>query len=252
METKPMTDLSAFQHPRFARMYEKISAESELRGTAEHRDRALAGLSGRVIEVGAGNGLNFQHYPDTVTEVVAVEPEDRLRALAEEAAARSPVLIEVIPGHGDALPFDDASFDAAVVSLVLCSVPEPGHFLAEVRRILKPGGELRFFEHVRSVRPLLGVFQDAITPLWSAIGGGCHLNRDSRAAINAAGFEIDELDWFTYRPLKFVPPQAHILGRHTNRDAHHDSIPSQFAWLPGYFGQQARLISKVVDDDDVV
>jgi hypothetical protein len=90
METKPMTDLSAFQHPRFARMYEKISAESELRGTAEHRDRALAGLSGRVIEVGAGNGLNFQHYPDTVTEVVAVEPEDRLRALAEEAAARSP------------------------------------------------------------------------------------------------------------------------------------------------------------------
>jgi ubiquinone/menaquinone biosynthesis C-methylase UbiE len=213
METKPMTDLSAFQHPRFARMYEKISAESELRGTAEHRDRALAGLSGRVIEVGAGNGLNFQHYPDTVTEVVAVEPEDRLRALAEEAAARSPVLIEVIAGHGDALPFDDASFDAAVVSLVLCSVPEPGHFLAEVRRILKPGGELRFFEHVRSVRPLLGVFQDAITPLWSAIGGGCHLNRDSRAAINAAGFEIDELDWFTYRPLKFVPPQAHILGR---------------------------------------
>jgi ubiquinone/menaquinone biosynthesis C-methylase UbiE len=123
------------------------------------------------------------------------------------------VLIEVIAGHGDALPFDDASFDAAVVSLVLCSVPEPGHFLAEVRRILKPGGELRFFEHVRSVRPLLGVFQDAITPLWSAIGGGCHLNRDSRAAINAAGFEIDELDWFTYRPLKFVPPQAHILGR---------------------------------------
>ena len=73
-----MTDLSTFQHPRFARMYERISAESERRGTAEHRDRALAGLSGRVIEVGAGNGMNFRHYPDTVAEVVAVEPENIL------------------------------------------------------------------------------------------------------------------------------------------------------------------------------
>jgi ubiquinone/menaquinone biosynthesis C-methylase UbiE len=208
-----MSDLSAFQHPRFARMYEKISAESERRGTAEHRDRALAGLSGRVLEVGAGNGLNFRHYPSSVTEVVAVEPEDRLRALAEQAAASAPVRVTIVAGHGDALPFEEASFDAAVASLVLCSVPEPGHFLAELRRVLKPGGELRFFEHVRSSRPLLGAFQDVITPLWSVIGGGCHLNRDTGATIAAAGFEIDELDRFTYRPLKFVPPHAHILGR---------------------------------------
>ena len=121
--------------------------------------------------------------------------------------------VTVVAGHGDALLYDDASFDAAVVSLVLCSVPEPGHFLAEIRRVLKPGGELRFFEHVRSASAPLGVIQDAITPLWSAIGGGCHLNRDSRAAIQAAGFEIDELDRFAYRPLKFVPAHAHILGR---------------------------------------
>lgn len=208
-----MTDLSAFQHPRFARLYERISAESERRGTADHRDRALAGLSGRVIEVGAGNGMNFRHYPHTVTEVVAVEPENNLRALAERAADSSPVPVTVVAGHGDALPYGEATFDAAVVSLVLCSVPDPGHFLAEVRRVLKPGGELRFFEHVRSSTPLLGVFQDTITPLWSVIGGGCHLNRDSRAAIEAAGFEIDEIDRFTYRPLKFVPPHAHILGR---------------------------------------
>jgi ubiquinone/menaquinone biosynthesis C-methylase UbiE len=214
-----MTDLSAFQHPRFARLYERISAESERRGTAEHRDRALAGLSGRVIEVGAGNGMNFRHYPDTVTEVAAVEPEDTLRALAERAATTAPVPVKVAAGHGDALPFDDSTFDGAVVSLVLCSVAEPGHFLAEVRRVLKPGGELRFFEHVRSARPLLGVFQDAITPLWSVIGGGCHLNRDGRTAIAAAGFEIDDVDRFTYRPLKFVPAHAHILGRaHKPRD----------------------------------
>jgi len=208
-----MTDLSAFQHPRFARMYERISADSERRGTAEHRDRALVGLSGRVVEVGAGNGMNFRHYPETVTEVVAVEPENNLRALAESAAASVPVPVTVVAGHGDALPFDDASFDAAVVSLVLCSVPKPDHFLAEVRRVLKPGGDLRFFEHVRSSQPLLGAVQDVITPLWSAIGGGCHLNRDSRVAIQAAGFEIDEVDRFAYRPLKFIPAHAHILGR---------------------------------------
>ena len=77
-----MTDLAQFQHPRFARMYERISAESERRGTAEYRDRLLAGLTGRVIEVGAGNGMNFSHYPGTVTEVVAVEPDDHLRGLA--------------------------------------------------------------------------------------------------------------------------------------------------------------------------
>jgi ubiquinone/menaquinone biosynthesis C-methylase UbiE len=208
-----MTDLSAFQHPRFARMYQKISAESELRGTAEHRDRVLAGLTGRVLEVGAGNGMNFRHYPTTVAEVEALEPEDVLRSLAERAVADAPVPITVVAGHGDALPFEDASFDAAVVSLVLCSVPDPAHFLAEIRRVLKPGGQLRFFEHVRSTKPLVGAFQDVITPLWSAIGGGCHLNRDSRTAIDAAGFEIDEIDRFTYSPLKYVPPQAHILGR---------------------------------------
>ncbi|MBA2473175.1 MAG: class I SAM-dependent methyltransferase [Pseudonocardiales bacterium] len=208
-----MSDLSAFQHPRFAGMYERISVESEQRGTAEHRDRALAGLSGRVIEVGAGNGLNFGHYPGTVTEVLAVEPEDRLRALAEEAAATAPVPVRVVAGHADALPAQDATFDAAVASLVLCSVPDPAGALAEIRRVLRPGGQLRFFEHVRSANPLLGLAQDAITPLWSRVGGGCHPNRDTAAAIRAAGFHVEQLDRFCYAPLRFVPPHTHILGR---------------------------------------
>lgn len=207
-----MSDLSGFQHPRFARMYERISAESERRGTAAYRDRALAGLAGRVIEVGAGNGLNFGHYPDTVAEVVAVEPEDRLRALAERAAAGAAVPVRVVPGHAGALPFDDGSFGAAVASLVLCSVPDPGRSLAELRRVLRPGGELRIFEHVRSASSLTAAFQDLITPLWARAGGGCHLNRDTAADIKAAGFEIEELDRFCYRPLRFTPAQAHILG----------------------------------------
>ncbi len=204
--------LSRFQHPRFARMYERISAESERRGTAGCRDRVLAGLTGRVIEVGAGNGMNFAHYPRTVSEVVAVEPEDRLRALAALAAADAPVPVRLVAAHADGLPFEDADFDAGVASLVLCSVPEPGRSLAELRRVIRPGGELRFFEHVRSARPLIGGFQDLITPAWSRAGGGCHLNRDLAAEITAAGFEIGQMDRFAYRPLAFTPAHAHILG----------------------------------------
>lgn len=208
-----MADLAQFQHPRFARMYERISAESERRGTAQHRKRALAGLSGRVIEVGAGNGLNFAHYPESVTEVVAVEPDNSLRALAEHAVERAAVPVRVLPGHGTALPAEDGSFDAAVASLVLCSMPDVPAALAELRRVLKPLGELRFFEHVRSDKPLFGLFEDVITPVWSRIGGGCHPNRDTAAAISGAGFHIETIDRFYYAPLRFYPRHAHILGR---------------------------------------
>jgi ubiquinone/menaquinone biosynthesis C-methylase UbiE len=207
------SDLSRFQHPRFARMYERMSAASDRRGTAAHRARALTGLEGRVIEVGAGNGRNFAHYPASVTEVVAVEPEDRLRALAERAARHAPVPVRVVAGHAGDLPVEDASLDAAVASLVLCSVPSLERALAELRRALRPGGELRFFEHVRSANPLIGAFQGLITPLWSAAAAGCHLNRDTAAAIRGAGFEIEELDRFVYAPTPMVPKHAHILGR---------------------------------------
>jgi ubiquinone/menaquinone biosynthesis C-methylase UbiE len=208
-----MTDLSAFQHPRFARIYERISTESDQRGTADHRRRALAGLSGRVIEIGAGNGKNFAHYPATVTEVLAVEPDDSLRRLAERAASSASVPVQVVAGHAGALPSEDDRFDGAVASLVLCSVPDVPAALAEIRRVLRPTGELRFFEHVRSDNPVFGRLEDAVTPLWSQVGGGCHLNRDTTEAIRAAGFRIDQLDRIVYAPLRFLPRHAHILGR---------------------------------------
>lgn len=208
-----MTDLSQFQHPRFARMYERVSQESEQRGTAEHRHRALAGLSGRVVEVGAGNGMNFAHYPATVTEVLAVEPDNSLRRVAERTASYAPVPVHVVAGHAGALPAEDDSVDAAVASLMLCSVPDVPDALAEIHRVLRPTAELRFFEHVRSDNPVYGLLEDAITPLWSRAGGGCHLNRDTAAAIRAAGFQIDQLDRISYAPLRFLPRHAHILGR---------------------------------------
>ncbi len=207
-----MTDLSRYQHPRFARAYARISLESEARGTAGHRDRALAGLAGRVLELGAGNGLNFGHYPAGVTEVVAVEPDDVLRAMAGERAADSPVPVRVVAGHAGALPAEDGSVDAAVASLVLCSVPDVAAALGELRRVLRPAGELRFFEHVRSAGRVRGLLQDVVTPLWSRGAGGCHLNRDTATAIERAGFEIEELDRFAYAPQRLVPAHAHVLG----------------------------------------
>lgn len=216
-----MTDMTQLQHPRFARMYERMSAESERRGTAKHRDRLLAGLTGRVLEIGAGNGMNFSHYPDTVAEVVAVEPEDYLRALAEKAAEQAPAPVRVVAGRATALPVEDDQFDAAVASLVLCSIADPHAALTEIRRVLKPGGELRFFEHVRSEKPWFGLLEDAITPLYSRFAGGCHPNRDAATAIRAAGFTTEVMDRFSYAPLRFYPPYAHILGRARLRPATH-------------------------------
>lgn len=207
-----MTTERRLQHPRFARCYERLSVASECRGAAQHRARLLARLSGRVVEIGAGNGLNFKHYPEAVTEVIAVEPDDYLRARAETAAASVPVPVRVVAGDADHLPLDDAEADAAVVSLVLCSVPDQRRALAETHRVLRPSGELRFYEHIRSQRPLLGIAEDLVDPLWSRIGGGCHLGRETAGAIPAAGFAVEELDRFIFRPSKLIA-QAHILGR---------------------------------------
>ncbi len=125
-------------HPIFARVFDRLSVVAERSGQGEHRRELLAGLQGRVIEVGAGNGLNFAHYPPTVTEVLAVEPEAYLRARARKAARRAPVAVAVVDGVADRLPADEASFDAGVASLVLCSVPAQPTALAELFRVIRP------------------------------------------------------------------------------------------------------------------
>ncbi|MFF7449453.1 MULTISPECIES: methyltransferase domain-containing protein [unclassified Streptomyces] len=183
---------SPVHHPLFARWYARVSVAAETRaGMGDVRERLLAGLSGRVIEIGAGNGLNFGHYPRTVSEVVAIEPERMLRRLAVEAALRSEVPVDVVPGAAEALPVKSEAFDAVVISLVLCSVRDVPRALAEVRRVLRPGGVVRFFEHGRGGGPAMRLTQRALDgTLWPPLAGGCHLSRDPVTALREAGFEL--------------------------------------------------------------
>jgi ubiquinone/menaquinone biosynthesis C-methylase UbiE len=203
---------SEVHHPIFARLFDRLVKKADPRQT-EHRHELLVGLTGRVVEIGAGNGANFAQYPPEVTEVVAVEPESYLRDRAAEAAAEAPVKVTVVDGLADALPAEDESFDAAVASLVLCSVPDQASALAEIRRVLKPGGELHFYEHVLADEPKTARLQDRVDRVWPFFGGGCHPNRDTPAAIEAAGFEMRSCRRFKFRPGPLmVPVEPHVLG----------------------------------------
>lgn len=190
-----------------------MAEEFEAKGAAEHRDEALVGLAGRVVDVGAGTGANFAHYPAGVTEVVALEPEPYLRDIAERAAASAPVPVTVVDGVADRLPVEDASCDAGVASLVLCTVDDPAAALAELRRVIRPGGELRFFEHVRAHTSGIARFQRAVDVVWPRLGGGCHTSRDTLGAIAAAGFEVERVRRFSFRPsLVVAPVSPHVIG----------------------------------------
>jgi ubiquinone/menaquinone biosynthesis C-methylase UbiE len=197
-------------HPLFARCYARVGhlMDAEI---ADHRRRSLAGLAGQVLEVGAGNGLNFPHYPATVAEVLAIEPEPYLRRQALAAAKAGAGPIRVVAGTAEALPAPDGAVDAVVASLVLCTVTDLDQALAETRRVLRPGGRLRFYEHVRAEDPRLARWQDRLRRPWGWLVGGCHPNRDTVAAINAAGLRLVQLDRFD---LQAMPPLArpHVLG----------------------------------------
>ena len=196
------------KHPIFARVWTFISEREDKAGQNEYRQELLAGMRGRAIEIGVGNGRNFPHYPPEVEEVVAVEPEPYLRERAREAATQAPVRVDVVEGTDHPLPYDDDSFDVAVACLVLCSVPDQPRALAELRRVVKPGGELRFYEHVVPTRERQAkLFRLADSSgVWPTVGAGCHLSRDTGSAIAASGFEIERVRHVSFNGL------PHILG----------------------------------------
>jgi ubiquinone/menaquinone biosynthesis C-methylase UbiE len=200
-------------NPIFARVFHRFFGRDRGRGEDELRKEMLAGVSGRVVEVGAGNGINFAHYPPAVDELIAVEPEPYLRAQAEQAAEDAPVPTTVVEGVADSLGLEPASVDAVVVSGVLCSVPDQRAALAEFRRVLRPGGELRFYEHVRSRRAGFARWQQGIDPLWSRMMGGCRTSRDTVAAITAGGFELESYRAFGFPPeARVYPVTPRVLG----------------------------------------
>lgn len=208
-----MTEPATVHHPIFARMWEHMAESFEAKGGAQHRQELLSGLTGRVIEVGAGTGLNFKHYPSTVSAVVAVEPESRLRETARAAAERAPVPVEVVDGTAGDLPAEDGTFDAGVASLVLCSVPDQGTALRELFRVIRPGGELRFYEHVLAENPRWAALQHRVAPVWRRFGGGCHPDRETGNAISAAGFQVARQRDFLFAPTWIAKVTAsHILG----------------------------------------
>jgi ubiquinone/menaquinone biosynthesis C-methylase UbiE len=202
--------------PLFARCLARSAAISERRGADVYRRRLLAGLTGRVVEVGAGTGVHFRHYPETVDEVLAVEPEPNLRAMAQAAAQKSRVPVRVVPGTAEALPTDDASMDAGVSAGLLCSVLDPAAALAELARVIRPRGELRFYEHVVSPRRRAARLQRGLdaSGVWARAMGGCRTSRDMEYAIARAGFRIGPVERFTFHPtLLDLPVAPKILGR---------------------------------------
>lgn len=182
----------AEHHPFVAAFYDVLMVPNNWLGLRQQRARLAEAATGRVLEMGVGTGLNLSHFT-AATEVVAIDPDPHMLKRAARRATRSPcpVRLELLAGENMHFPSDE--FDTVVISLILCTIPDPGMALREAHRVLKPDGSLMFLEHVRSPRPSTARLQDWITPYWRRVSGGCHTNRSTVETIAANGFEITRL-----------------------------------------------------------
>jgi ubiquinone/menaquinone biosynthesis C-methylase UbiE len=172
----------------FAWGYDRFLAQTEKAGLREMRRELLADARGRCLEIGAGTGLNLEHWPDGVDQLVLSEPDPHMVAQLRKKLDRS---TEVVQAPAERLPFEDDSFDTVALTLVLCTVPDPEAALREVDRVLKPGGRFVFLEHVRAEEPGLARWQDRLHTPWYWFGDGCHCNRDTLATIEASPLELE-------------------------------------------------------------
>ena len=168
-----------------------------------------------MVEVGAGTGVSFAYYPSSVSELIAIEPEPALRERAVQAAMGAPIPVQVLDGVAERIPVPDASVDAAVFAGVLCSVADLRRVLEEARRVLRPGGELRFYEHVIARNERLRGLQRLLdATFWPGLFGGCRTTRDTERTLEACDFVIEERERFSFRPTLLATPVApRILGR---------------------------------------
>lgn len=214
MTTGSATDTRVHHHRWFARGWSFAMRRLQPAELRAERAALLEGLSGTVVEVGAGSGTNFASYPATVERLIAVEPEPHLRADAERAAASAPVPVEVVDALGESLPLADGEADAVVYCLVLCSIPDQAAALAEARRVLRPGGELRYYEHVAEPRGTRARrWQELVdrSGVWARLGGGCHVARETGDAIRAAGFTVEQERVVMFGPPG-IPARRHLAG----------------------------------------
>jgi ubiquinone/menaquinone biosynthesis C-methylase UbiE len=178
----------------FAAGYDRFLAGTEDAGLRARRRDLLASAEGHTLELGAGTGLNLEHYPSAVTDLVLTEPDPHMEKRLRRRADAGDRSVEVVQAPAERLPFDDASFDTAVLTLVLCTVPNPAAALAEVSRVLRPGGRLLFLEHIRSTEPRVARWQDRLERPWRFIGDGCHCNRDTLATIEASPLSVEQVE----------------------------------------------------------
>jgi ubiquinone/menaquinone biosynthesis C-methylase UbiE len=177
-----------------AATYDRFMARTEAACLSEWRGALLGDLTGDVLELGSGTGVNLAHFGTGVTRLVLTEPDPHMRRLLERRAASSDLPVEVVDAGAGRLPFPDASFDAVVATLVLCTVPDPAGALREARRVLKPGGQLVFLEHVAApAGTKRRAWQRRVDPIWKHVAGGCHLTRETEAAIAGAGFALGDV-----------------------------------------------------------
>lgn len=185
------------EHPIFARFYDRLLAGTEGAGLGDMRHDLLASATGRVLELGAGTGLNLEHYTGAVTELVMTEPDPHMAQRLRERLAEDPGAVRnasVVEAPAEDLPFDNDSFDTVVATLVFCTVEDPLRALTEARRVLVEGGRLLYLEHVRSESAKLARWQNRLERPWGFFAGGCHPNRDTGQLLADAGFWIDSLE----------------------------------------------------------
>lgn len=198
----------------FSALYDRCFKAAEEAGLREMRREVTTAARGRVLELGAGTGLNLELYPIDVSDLTLVEPDPHMVKQLRSRVAELGSSAQVVEAPGEKLPFEDDSFDTVVVTLVLCTVPDPGATLAEIRRVLKPDGQFRFLEHVRSPEPGLAKWQDRLEKPWRFLGDGCHCNRDTESALEAAGFQLSDVE---HPELPKAPPIVRPMAQGTAR-----------------------------------